>query len=87
MIFVYLFLFILKTFLNFFLKNCLMMIGLSYFNIILGGIFGFLRGIILVFFLYFFVFYFNYSFYLNYLKNSLLTNFFLNIKDFVLLNI
>ncbi|CAL4320512.1 CvpA family protein [Buchnera aphidicola] len=87
MILIYFFLFILKFFLNYFFKNFFIIIGLSYLNIFLGGIFGLFRGVLLIFFLYFFIFYFDCLFHLSYLKNSLFTNFFLNIKDHLLLNI
>nr|WP_295164878.1 CvpA family protein [uncultured Buchnera sp.] len=74
--------YILNIILNFFLKKVFIKIGFSYLNIILGGIFGLFRGIILVSFMLFFVFYFKDLISLDYLKHSLLIKFLLHIKDY-----
>ncbi|AYN24875.1 CvpA family protein [Buchnera aphidicola] len=77
--------YILNIVLNFFIKKIFITIGLSHLNVFLGGIFGFVRGIVLVFFLLFFIFCFNHLVYLNYLKHSLLIDFLFHVKDYLLL--
>ncbi|CAL4320388.1 Colicin V production protein [Buchnera aphidicola (Protaphis terricola)] len=66
------FLFILRIILNILVKKIIKKFKLSYANIILGGLFGLFRGLILIVIFLFFIDQCNHIFYLNLFKKSFL---------------
>ncbi|QFQ32955.1 hypothetical protein FQV33_02890 [Buchnera aphidicola (Aphis fabae)] len=67
-----------KILLNFIFNTIIKKFKLLYINIILGSVFGFFRGIILVFFLLFCIHKYSNTIYLNILKESFLIHLCLN---------
>ncbi|QCI16824.1 hypothetical protein D9V60_00855 [Buchnera aphidicola (Aphis craccivora)] len=62
--------------LNFIFNKIIKKFKLLYINIILGGLFGLFRGIILVFFLLFFIYKYSNTIYLNLIEESFLIHLF-----------
>lgn len=79
------FFFIIKHVLNFFMRKLIRKIKISYYNIILGGLFGIFRSILLVFFFLFIFSYFDQNRYNYYINHSFLILFFLKYKHYFLL--
>ncbi|ADP67145.1 CvpA family protein [Buchnera aphidicola] len=67
------------------MRKLIRKIKISYYNIILGGLFGIFRSILLVFFFLFIFSYFDQNRYNYYINHSFLILFFLKYKHYFLL--
>ncbi|QCO70736.1 CvpA family protein [Buchnera aphidicola] len=67
------------------MKKIIKKIKFSYYNIILGGLFGLFRSIFLIFLFLFIFNYFNQNSYIYYIDHSMLISIFLKYKKYFLL--
>lgn len=69
------FFFIIKRIINFYIKKIVKKLNVTCYNIFLGGIFGIVRGIILVYFILFILSYVSVAYYKYYIHHSILIHF------------